>query len=378
MFINVAILSEKMKYVFVFGRDPELSFLELVSYMGLRKIDYRLESRSGMAALVDVNEADFKSMMPDLGGTLKIAKVIDDTETLYLGSSNVIKYAVSDYGCNNILKVKSSIKARLKKEGLKAMLRKSKRKLEYLSPTEVREYHLLEDGVEIIAYKDAVAKTIACFNPEEHEKRDGERPCNRYGEMVSIRLAKILINLAARKGDIVLDPFCGYGVILQEAMLMGFDVIGVDIDKDCVIASVKNCDWTRKKYRLDKQFQILHGDSTRLSQAVKRAGCIATEPYLGPMLRERPTRDMARRTVGILEQLYSKALKEFKKVTTGNIAIVMPRFRLQDNSIVSMDFERLVKEAGLKIARISPEIKLPVVYTAPNSIIEREIWIISA
>ena len=49
------------------------------------------------------------------------------------------------------------------------------------------------------------------------------------------RLAKILINLSEVKDEeILLDPFCGIGVILEEALLQNINVIGIDKDKKAV------------------------------------------------------------------------------------------------------------------------------------------------
>lgn len=45
-----------------------------------------------------------------------------------------------------------------------------------------------------------------------------------------------MINISGIKEGVLLDPFCGIGSILQEAVLMGFDIRGVDIDKNCIDA----------------------------------------------------------------------------------------------------------------------------------------------
>lgn len=51
-------------------------------------------------------------------------------------------------------------------------------------------------------------------------------------------LARTLVNLAqTKKGDVLLDPFCGTGGILLEGMLLDADVIGTDMD----ISMLKGC-----------------------------------------------------------------------------------------------------------------------------------------
>ncbi|ODS41886.1 MAG: hypothetical protein MSIBF_00545 [Candidatus Altiarchaeales archaeon IMC4] len=55
------------------------------------------------------------------------------------------------------------------------------------------------------------------------------------------KLARCLVNLArVKKGDTVLDPFCGTGGILIEAGLMGMKPIGIEINKECAQGCRRN------------------------------------------------------------------------------------------------------------------------------------------
>ena len=64
-----------MQYMFIFGRDPELSLLELVSYLNLRNIRHRMVDSSELAAVVEMEKLDFGTLIRNLGGTVKIAAV---------------------------------------------------------------------------------------------------------------------------------------------------------------------------------------------------------------------------------------------------------------------------------------------------------------
>ncbi|MCG2719179.1 MAG: site-specific DNA-methyltransferase, partial [Nanoarchaeota archaeon] len=88
-------------------------------------------------------------------------------------------------------------------------------------------------------------------------KRDLTRPKQRPKHMISIRLARILINLSGAVEDsVLLDPFCGYGILLQEAMLMGLNVFGIDRSYECVNASEINIRWLKKKYNVKKDLKL--------------------------------------------------------------------------------------------------------------------------
>ena len=76
------------------------------------------------------------------------------------------------------------------------------------------------------------------------EKRKvGERP---FFSPISLhpKYARALINLTgAKRGDTVLDPFCGTGGLVIEAAEMGMKAIASDFDEDMVLGSMENMDF---------------------------------------------------------------------------------------------------------------------------------------
>lgn len=366
-------------YIFILGRDPELSLLELASYFNARKIQFRLKVHSETAALLSLPDLDFDKVIKELGGTVKIARVVDDldAEELYNGSSNKIKYGISVYDDSDVEELKEYVKARMRQEKLKAAYKRSSRQEPFLMPNDVIRHELMTEGFELVVYDNIVAKTIAVFNPFEYEERDKERPKNRELHMLSIRLAKILINLSmAKQGDLLLDPFCGYGILLQEAMLMGINAAGFDISRECTDASRTNLDFTMKRYKTSASYKIFNADSRQISKFIEKADSAATEPYMGPLLNKIPMKPEAIRTVQQLEPLYNDVLRELAKVVKGNIAIIVPRFRLYSGERIKFNFERMMASFGFKPVSALPEVKLPIIYTASDSKIEREIWVI--
>ena len=58
------------------------------------------------------------------------------------------------------------------------------------------------------------------------------------------RLARMMVNLSAcTAGKTLLDPFCGVGTILQEALLEKAMVVGMDVNPWCVKAATENLEW---------------------------------------------------------------------------------------------------------------------------------------
>ena len=366
-------------YIFILGRDPELSLLELVSYLKARNIVYKIKANTKIAVLISLPELDFPQIILELGGTVKIARVIDDmdSEVLYSGKSNKMKYAVSVYDDSDVNELRDYLKDRLKEERLKAAYKRSSRKEQYLMPNDVIRHVLLNGGFELVVYDDIIARTIAVFNPFKYEQRDKERPKQRELHMISIRLAKILINLAmAKPGSLLLDPFCGYGILLQEAMLMNINTAGFDINRECADASKANLMWTAKRYNCTANYRIFNSDSRHLSRELEKADCAATEPYMGTLLKKIPVKSEAVKIIAELQPIYRDVLKELAWIVKGHIVIIVPRFRLYSGERIKFNFEKMLHDFSLKPVEMLPEIKMPIIYTATDSKIEREIWVL--
>jgi len=86
------------------------------------------------------------------------------------------------------------------------------------------------------------------------------------------KLARACINLAGIEKGKFLDPFCGSGGILIEAGLLGYNIVGYDIDESLIRRAKINLNYYKvKKYRLE------HRDSTK--KMVKSDLIVTDLPY---------------------------------------------------------------------------------------------------
>lgn len=106
-------------------------------------------------------------------------------------------------------------------------------------------------------------------------------------------LTRKLINTFTKQGDVVLDPMAGIGTTLVEAMLLGRNVVGVDIEeKFCKLMegnleNVKQLnDKSRFKLRLGRA-AVVKGDSRQLAQLLqdKMDAVVTSPPYSGAISR---------------------------------------------------------------------------------------------
>jgi tRNA (guanine10-N2)-dimethyltransferase len=89
------------------------------------------------------------------------------------------------------------------------------------------------------------------------------------------KLARVMVNLAQpKRGDLVLDPFCGTGGMLVEAGLIGCCVVGFDAKPHMLRGGLKNL----KHYGINLEGVVI---ADARYPPVTKVDCIATDPPYG-------------------------------------------------------------------------------------------------
>lgn len=126
-----------------------------------------------------------------------------------------------------------------------------------------------------------IGKTVWIQDIDSYSRRDMQRPCRDMEVgMLPPKLAQIMINLAG--GEYIFDPFCGSGVILQEALLMGKQAAGSDIDPKMVACSNANLDWLSSEFKTQK-LKVDEADVRKVTLP-ESIDAVVSESYLGPAL----------------------------------------------------------------------------------------------
>jgi tRNA G10 N-methylase Trm11 len=310
-----------MLYAFILGKNKELSKEELVCYFETNNINYKVTDE-GKEFLIIETDID-PEIVNNLGGTLKIGKITSLEQILKTDMKK--RFGISLYGLPNSMKYKLGLKIKEKKKISFFQTRKPQ-----LTVVEVLKKNLI--GKEILVLKSKktyYAITEAVYNPFEYKELDIGRPTQRGMLSIPIRLSKIMINLAkVKKGENLLDPFCGYGTILQAGLLQELNVYGTDKDKKCIKSSETNLEWLKEKYNLENKFLLKTIDVLDITKKFKsnKFHAIVSESYLGPMLRKSVTDERAEEIIKELTEFYEKVLEELPILLKDNkrIIIVLP------------------------------------------------------
>ena len=245
-----------MKYLAVLGRQPEISLAELELLYG-RWYQTSFSGGALILALPGSGDPSKDDLIPPkidrLGGTQKLALMLGQKPLDYLQSlpDGKITLGVSDYSKKATRKSASQEALKLKKILVRhgRSVRVVENKDAVLSTATSLHNGLSgknERKVELIKLDDEWYRVIGVPDIDAYAKRDQARPARdaKVG-MLPPKLAQILINLCGplKPGAVVLDPFCGTGVVLQEAILMGYRAYGTDISERMVDYSKKNLKW---------------------------------------------------------------------------------------------------------------------------------------
>jgi len=423
-----------MKYLFALGKFPQISAYEIKSYLLARGIKFTeiSEFLSEMSfAIYDIEGTIYpKKMAEELGGTVKIARVISDINTKKILDA-FPKQA----------KKKGKAAARQKNSGAKYNTKELERLLEALPkdfmlnrlpPAEigVSLYFWHESAFDRIVWQplneflgsllsqirptpsivtsaETKYATSSYIIPSESFARDyaGEnaelivgigkeksyfaivealydiiaevkrgdsllRPQHwKFG--MRPRLAKILVNLArAKQGDILLDPFCGIGTVLKEAMLNDIHVIGRDLDGSAAKFAALNCNDTIKYYGKNVSYDIKAGDARKIELADSSVDAVATEPFLGEVLRQRPKQDYANNIINTLRPVYTSCLQEVHRVLKPEkyCCIIAPLISTGRGQ-VRVDVKKIAQNIGF-------EVKAPLLEGEKQQIVKREIYVL--
>lgn len=370
-----------MKYIFVLGRNLDLSIAEVNAFFEREENLILNSSLVKNAFLVDLANPLKDNSIEKFGGVVAIgeiitsgslAEIIKDLENveIYFGEKNKFNYIVWDFSSKNFL-IETYLKKRFKKEKLKAvqktisgeMILQSGIKVPHISSRKLidEEYFLFEKEK-----NNFFGKIIQRSDYEEIENRDMNKPFRRESLSISPRLAKIMINLSkVKKGEKLVDAFCGIGSILQEALIQGIEIIGIDKDKDAVSGAKENLEWAG--FSKDK-YTLINEDSKKVE--INNVNVLVSEPDLGKVLNKIPTENQTKKTFNLYEELMINVLNNLKNKISGRIVFTSPLIKTLKKRL-SCNIEKITSKTRLNLVK-----GFPIQEFRKDQIVGREIFVL--
>ena len=391
-----------MKYVAIAGRQPLISLAEI---QALYDKAARLVGKK--LVFFEINEDGEENISPDinrLGGSLKLGRFFDTD------FSKLAKFLVTAHpegkinlGISDFSKQKKSGLAKQKSMELKRNLARMGRSVRVITSNEpeissaTAHHNQLGEKAgcfEIFLIDREIYLSLGTQNITAYTERDQARPARdaKVG-MLPPKLAQILINLCGKlpEGARVLDPFCGTGVVLQEAAIMGYIPYGTDLNERMVEYSKKNLSWlfnerNQKRFKIlpdliQKKDQILNaisvGDATSFTWEGE-IDAVAFEGYLGAPMSKPPVDIKFKTEKAKCKEIAMGFLKNITPQIKSGTPVVMalPAWLRENGKYAGLNILDEIQEMGYNFEKFQDLSQSDLLYYREGQIVAREIIVI--
>jgi tRNA G10 N-methylase Trm11 len=411
-----------MQSLLTLGRQPLLGIAEVEALYGASKVRPVGET----AVIVDVDPCLLA--FDRLGGAIKFCKVLTTLDTtnwkqierfllqaapehskqmpegkMQLGLS----VQGFDIGIRQLEATGLTIKKAIRKTGRSVRLIPNKEP-ELSSPQVIHNHLTGPTGWELVFVKDGnqtiVAQTVKVQDIASYTHRDRDRPKrdSKVG-MLPPKLAQIIINLAtgpiaeAQLSSIcdipadqpiplkilnqtLLDPFCGTGVVLQEAALMGYHAYGTDLEPRMISYSQANMDWLFAEYGTPTDsLRLEQGDATEHTWP-SPIDFVAGETYLGKPFTSAPELDVLAQTANDCNTIIKKFLRNLHdQLQPGTrLCLAVPAWQTRPNEFKHLPLIDQIEDLGYNRMRFEHIRDDQLIYYRSDQLVARQLLVITS
>lgn len=386
-------------HIAILGRQPAISIAELEQVYG------DVSWFSDISALVNAEYIDITR----LGGSQKAGlvalqvpgrdwraasvKIVQHYSNAWAKREGKITLGISAYGFSegprDIQKTGLVLKSKLKQTGTNLRLIPNQESILSTATSHHNKLGLSDNKVELIVVKGqsgiVIAESTGAQNITALAARDQGRPKrDAFVGMLPPKLAQIMINLAgpltATLGSTqprLLDPFCGTGVILQEAGLMRYAVYGTDLSEKMIRFSAENLKWIAEKDNLTLDVTLEEGDAMDTTWTTP-INAVVAEGYLGQPFSAPPSNSKLVEVRGNTNHIMSEFLKNLAgQIAPGTpVVIGVPAWKDIDGHFTHLPLLTKVEELGYSYVQMRNVRPDQLLYYRPDQVVAREILVL--
>jgi tRNA (guanine10-N2)-dimethyltransferase len=409
-----------MESVMILGRLPALSLAELESLYGASLV----EPIGDHAAKVAVDPCLLA--FDRLGGSIKFCKLLTVLDTtswkeiekflvqvspghsermpegkMRLGLSAIgLKVSIGQLQATGL-----TMKKAIRKTGRNVRLVPNK-ELELNTAQVIHNQLTGPTGWELVFIADGsktvIAQTMKVQDIDSYTLRDRQRPKRdtRVG-MLPPKLAQTIINLASGPlpedklqniceipagepippkllDKTILDPFCGTGVMLQEALLMGYGAYGTDLEKRMIDYSRANLEWLATKLPYEASVELEAGDATSLEWQ-HQIDLVACESYLGRPFTSVPRPDVLQQTAGECNLIIKKFLQNIHaQLKPGTrLCIAVPAWQTGKNQFKHLPLIDQISDLGYNRVEFERVSDSDLLYYREDQVVARQLLVLT-
>ncbi|HJP81859.1 MAG TPA: methyltransferase domain-containing protein, partial [Candidatus Saccharimonadales bacterium] len=234
-----------------------------------------------------------------------------------------------------------------------------------------------------------VAESIGAQNITAYAKRDQGRPKrDAFVGMLPPKLAQMMLNMALAdtnrptdeaidSAPRILDPFCGTGVVLQEASLMGYRVYGTDLADKMIDYSEANLAWLETITRRPVNRTLHQGDATTTAWEPP-VDAIVCESYLGQPFSAPPSPSKLEQVRGNCNHIISEFLTNIgSQIEKGTpLCVAVPAWRDGNGDFHHLPLIKQLEKLGYTQVALKNVKNEELLYFREDQIVARELLIL--
>lgn len=387
-------------HIAILGRQPAISMAELEQFYGSEAVRWF----SDISALVDVPSLNVAT----LGGTQKAGRVVADlhgdwrtvsmqivkayTEA-WRDHQGKITLGISAYGFNasarDIQKTGIILKGKLKSQGVSLRLIPNAEPALNTAVSHHNKLGLSDNHVELLVVRAAngrviIAESVGAQNITALAARDQARPhTDAFVGMLPPKLARIMIHLTGPKpseGASLLDPFCGTGVVLQEALLDDYTVYGSDLSDKMVDYTTKNLRWLKETIHASGEIkEVRQADAMSYTwPEATTLHAVVSEAYLGQPFSAPPSADKLREVRDNCDHIISSFLENVARQlpSSTRICLAVPAWHDHAGNVTHLPLIRRLDTLGFRRISLDHVRDEQLLYYREGQVVARELLLL--
>jgi len=392
-------------FIAILGRQPSLGIAELERVFGGNNVTLASEQ----IALINCDDFDIQRF----GGVPKCGRIIIELPrgdwsqasqrmvqhyfSKWSSHQGKITIGISAYDFNisprEVQKAGIMLKQKLKRSGASLRLVPNSEAALNTATSHHNKLGLAANKVELLIVRAGdgrvfIAESTGSQNITAYARRDQERPKrDAFVGMLPPKLAQIMINLSAGSelkslvNDMpptILDPFCGTGVILQEALLLGYCAYGTDLSEKMIDYSQINLDWLANGRREKLNYRLHSGDAmtTKWQPPID---AIAGESYLGLPFSAPPSPTKLAEVVKTCDHIITEFLKNLgTQIKPGTpVCLAVPAWRDKEGRFTHLPIVSTVARYGYKPHEFMNVSQNDMLYYRESQVVARELLVLT-
>lgn len=177
----------------------------------------------------------------------------------------------------------------------------------------------------------------------------------------------------SRAAVTILDPFCGTGTVLQEALLAGYDVVGTDLSQKMVDYTTENLSWLQSTFTTPGHIIDIHqaDATTHRWPSSRHLTAVVCETYLGQPFSAPPAPQKLAEVVGNCNHIITSFLTSIHPQLAPNtpLCIAVPAWYDASGQATHLPLIKHLRQLGYHHLNR----RTPLIYRRPDQVVAREL-----